>query len=386
MRAVAAIAAVELRRFLRDRSNIFFVFIFPLLLVGVIGSQFGDSASRGLVAVDAPPGDLRTALVDTLEAADVTVELSPADEARDRLARGRLDLTIRADRDAGRRFVDGRPLDLEVTVGSRTSAPVTEQRVRAAVASIDSERRRITALTDAGVARPDAVVALDAAAKDVSRPTVREVEDELSREFAGVTGVQVGAVGQTLLFVFLASLSGSATLIQARKLGVVRRTLAAPVSTGQVVVGEALGRLAIAVFQGFYIIVATLLLFGVEWGSLPIALVVVTVFSLVAAGGAMVIGSLLDDDAAASGIGVGVGLVAAALGGCMLPIELFPDTLKTVAKVTPHAWAHAALSDVQRHGDGLVDVLPEIAVLAAMAVAVLAAGATTLRRSLARAL
>ena len=33
MRTALAIAGVELRRFLRDRSNIFFVFIFPLLLV-----------------------------------------------------------------------------------------------------------------------------------------------------------------------------------------------------------------------------------------------------------------------------------------------------------------------------------------------------------------
>ena len=35
------IAGLELRRFLRDRSNIFFVFLMPLLLVLLIGAQFG---------------------------------------------------------------------------------------------------------------------------------------------------------------------------------------------------------------------------------------------------------------------------------------------------------------------------------------------------------
>ena len=36
-----AIAATNLRRFIRDRGNIFFVFIFPMLLILVLGSSFG---------------------------------------------------------------------------------------------------------------------------------------------------------------------------------------------------------------------------------------------------------------------------------------------------------------------------------------------------------
>jgi ABC-2 type transport system permease protein len=47
MRSVLVIAGVELRRFLRDRSNIFFVLIFPLLLVAWIGAQFGGGANAG---------------------------------------------------------------------------------------------------------------------------------------------------------------------------------------------------------------------------------------------------------------------------------------------------------------------------------------------------
>src|SRR5690606_25396887 len=122
---------------------------------------------------------------------------------------------------------------------------------------VGRESARANALVDAGADPATADELLEAARDEVRAPELREVEDELSREFAGVTGFQVGAVGQTLLFVFLSSLAGSATLIQARRLGVMRRTLAAPVSTRQAVAGEALGRLAIAVFQGAYIIVAT---------------------------------------------------------------------------------------------------------------------------------
>lgn len=209
---------------------------------------------------------------------------------------------------------------------------------------------------------------------------------EIAQEFAGLGQFDYGAASQVLLFVFLISLAGSTTLIQSRRLGVTRRTLAAPVTTGQTVVGQAVGRLVIAATQGTYIMAASMLLFGVDWGNLGLALLVVVVFGLVAAGAAMVLGSVVDNDAAASGVGVGVGLVMGALGGAMYPIELFPDTLRAVAHVTPHAWAGQALAEVQRHGAGLVDILPELGVLLGYAAVLLLVGAWLLRRSLARAI
>lgn len=63
-----------------------------------------------------------------------------------------------------------------------------------------------------------------------------------------------------------------------------------------------------------------MVLFGVGWGSLWLASLVLATFSVVAAAAAMLIGSLLDNASAASSAGVGLGLVLAALGGCMLPL------------------------------------------------------------------
>jgi ABC-2 type transport system permease protein len=147
-----------------------------------------------------------------------------------------------------------------------------------------------------------------------------------------------------------------------------------------------LGRWAIALFQGGYLMVATSLLFGVDWGSLPLALLVLLVFSLVAAGAAILLGTLLENEGAAAGAGIGFGLVLAALGGSMFPLELFPDTMRSISRLTPHAWAYEALADVQRRGAGLVEVLPELGVLAAMAALLVALGSWSLRRSLARAM
>src|SRR5690606_16526918 len=95
MRNVLTVAGVELRLFLRDRSNIFFVFVFPLLLVLMIGAQFGDNANAGRVAVSGAPGALTDSLMSELDGEEVTVSEQEWDAALEQLARGRLDVAVR---------------------------------------------------------------------------------------------------------------------------------------------------------------------------------------------------------------------------------------------------------------------------------------------------
>ncbi|QTE30993.1 ABC transporter permease [Pengzhenrongella sicca] len=387
MRAARAIAAVELRRFLRDRSNIFFVFIFPLLLVLVIGSQFGGDGGNGRVAIAGADSELGTAIATALVDDGVSVTRGGADSVRQQVARGRTDVGLFISAAAATAYDAGAPVVLEIVPGAQQGSPATVQRVRVAVAGVTVERGQVAALVGAGLGEDAALAALADAEAATTPPELRVVDvDRLTQEFDGLGQFDLGASGELLLFVFLASLAGSSTLIQTRRLGVMARTLAAPVSAGQALAGQALGRFTIAIFQGAYIMVATSLLFGVSWGNLWLSLLVLATFSAVAAGAAMVIGSVLDNDGAASGIGIGLGLVLAALGGCMLPLELFPETLRTVAHITPHAWAYDAFAEIQRRDGTLVDILPQLGVLAAMAAVLLALGTWSLRRSMARAL
>ncbi len=386
MRAALAITSVELRRFLKDRSNIFFVFVFPLLLVLFIGAQFGGSGG-GRVALTGAAGTFTTDLAAALEADDISVSRTGADDALEVVARGRADLAVVVPAAATDAYEADGDVAVQLVLGSGAQSQATAQRVQLVLDSLALARGQESALTGAGLAPDDARAALTAAGALVepSRIEITNVS-EIAREFAGLGQFDYGASSQVLLFVFLMTLSGATTLIQSRRLGITRRTLASPVTTGQTVVGQALGRLAIAATQGAYIMVTTLLLFGVDWGNMLLAFLVVAVFGLVSAGASMVLGSVIDNDAAASGVGVGVGMVLGALGGTMYPIELFPDSLRTIAHVTPHAWAAEALADVQRHGRGFVDILPELGVLLGFAAVLLLAGAWLLRRSLARAI
>lgn len=387
MRRVATIAGVELRRFLRDRSNIFFVFIFPLLLVLVVGAQFGGGGGPGRVAVAGEDSALRQDLVTALEQRNLEVGLADRDAALEQAARGRVGAAVLVPDGASEAYDAGGEVTLEVVPSSSATGLVVEQVVRTAVEGLSLERAQLQALTSRGVAAAEAGTALESARADAAPPELRITDvDEIAQEFSGLGQFDLGATSQLLLFVFLISTAASNTLIQARREGVIARTMAAPVTPVQALAGQAAGRWVICMFQGGYIMLATFLLFDVDWGSPLLALLVLAMFGAVAAGAVLLLGALLDNEAAASGVGVGLGLVLAGIGGGMLPLELFSDTLRTVAHVTPHAWAYEAYAELQRHDGGLVDILPQLGVLAAMAAVVLALGAWALRRSLERAM
>lgn len=387
MSAMLAIATVELRRFLRDKSNIFFVFIFPLLLILLLGSQFGAGSGQARVAIAGPGSALAQALTAKLQSAGVAVTASGENAARADLSRGRADVGLFLDDADGAAFDAGRPAELDVVMASQSSAQAVLQQVRTAVQAVGMERSQLAALAGAGIPEDRARPALDQAAAQVAVPTVEIVDtNDMAQEFRGLGKFDLGAAQQLLLFVFLSSLTGAATLIQARRFGVVGRVMSAPVSSGQVVAGQALGRFAIAFVQGGFIMAGTALLFGVDWGNLWLSALVLVLFCAVAAAAAMMVGSVIDNDTAAAGVGVGGGLVLGGLGGCMVPPEFFPEALATISYVTPHRWAYDAFAAIQRRDGTLGDILPQLGVLAGMAVALLVLGAWLLRRSLSRAL
>jgi ABC-2 type transport system permease protein len=384
--AVLAIGATSLRRFFRDRSNFFFVLVLPMLLVVAIGLQFGDAGSAGQVVL-VGSGPLADEMASELEAEDLVVErLADADGAREVVARGRADAAILVDAVDETRWAAGEPVQVMVIPGSQANGQASVATIRSVLGTLSNHRSAIDALTDEGAERGAAQRALAKAGGVGPTVKVSIVGQDLGEEFSGLGEFDLGAAQQLSLFMFLTALTGSALLIQSRELGVTRRELSAPVTAGQVIGGEVLSRFVISLAQGLYLVVGTAVLFGVNWGN-PLATgLVVAAFAGVSASAAMVLGSAMDNANAAGGLGIGLGLVVAALGGSMLPLELFPSGLLAVSAFTPHRWAYEAYSEIQRRGGGVVDVLPQLGVLVGMTALLLPLGAWLLRRSLSRAM
>lgn len=386
-RPVLAIAGTAVRRLLRDRSNLFFVFAFPALLIVLIGVQFGggDPGLRLAVHTGDDAGPLAAELVDVLDSRDeVTVDrYDTTDAAIDGVSRGAADgvLLLPSGYDAALRRGATAEVGFVTTPDSR--GPALRQVVAAVVsdqAQLLGAATLVVATTEAGF--DDAIEDARVAVASVPGVAVEVAEvgvDELAREFAGLGRFDLGAAQQLALFVFVTSLSAASALIQSRELGVAHRLLAGPVTARTVIAGELLGRFAVAMLQGLYIVVGTALVFGVDWGDPVGASSLLVLFAAVSAGAAMLLGSLLDTASQAAGVGVGVGLGLSALGGSMAPIELFPPVMERIAHVTPHAWLLEGFAELVRRDGTVVDVLPQLGALAGMAAVLLALAGWRLR-------
>lgn len=381
----ATIAGANLRRFLRDRSNVFFVFILPLGIVLLIGAQFGGDFSPriGVVASDDALGSSISAALE--QQPDIAV-VSYDDEG---------DLTRAVER-GGLSAGVVVPADLAATIdaggtgqvlflsrpdgfGPQMQAVVAEA-VSLTAAEIDAARY----VEARGVDRPAAAAAAQAAAAEVPDIEVGVTTAGESLFPTSLGQFDLGASSQLVLFMFLTGLAGSAAVIQTRKLGVTTRMMSTPTSVGTIVAGEALGRFAIVLVQGLYIMAATILLFRVDWGDPLGAATILVVFAVVGAGAALLFGTLFANDQQAGGVGVVAGLGLAALGGSMLPLELFSDSMQTVARFTPHAWANEAFAELVRRDGTVVDILPELGALLAFGAAFLALAAWRMRAIITR--
>lgn len=376
---VMAIATTGLRRLLRDRSNIFFVFILPLAIILMVGAQFGSGAGPRL-AVSAGDGPLASAVVTGLEERGFTVEMVESEEEvvseveRATVSAG---LTLPPDLDAAAGQA-GETLEAGFIArpdSSTSLQPVVDAVVREATGPMRVAR---FVAGETGHEVPEllgVVESIEVPGVEVRTETVGEAL------FPSGTGqFSVGAAQQLVLFVFLTVLTGSAAIIQSRQLGVTSRMLSTPTSPEMIVVGEASARFLIGIFQGLYIIVFTLVAFGVDWGSIVGALALLITFAAAAAGAAMLLGTLVRNDQQAGGLSVLLGLGMAAIGGCMFPLELFSPTMRRVAHVTPHAWAVDGFAELVYRGGGIADVLTEVAVLAGFALVLLTLSGWRLRR------
>lgn len=384
---VWAIGMANIRRMIRERSNIFFVFIFPIAIILLIGAQFGGGVNQVVGVHAADEGSIATAVVDALEGLeDIDVRSYDSEE----------ELFTAVEEGAAQAGVS-LPAAMEDTAAAGETVEIGY------VSRTDGTGPQLQAVVGAAVAdvmKP--VGAAQFAAVETGTPFEQTlvIAGEIA-EGGPEIGVQVTAVGESLfpdtlgqfdlgassqlvLFTFLTALAGSAALILTRQLGISQRMLSTPTSLGQIVVGESVGRFGTAMVQGVYIIVLTLIIFQVNWGDPIGATLLLVVFSAVGAAAGVLMGSVFSNDQQAGGVGVMLSIGLGALGGCMLPLELFSPTMQKVAHITPHAWALDGFAELVRRDGTTVDILPELGVLTLYAIVLLALASWRLRVAITR--
>ncbi|HET7338313.1 MAG TPA: ABC transporter permease [Candidatus Dormibacteraeota bacterium] len=387
MGKILVIGITNLRRTYRVRSNFFLSFVFPLLLILILGQTFGSSSQPRVGVVYEGSGPLGRAVASALGSVPgmTTVTVNDAASLQLQVERATLDGGVIIPSDFDQTVGAGRTAVVKFIAWPGRYAHQLSEDVNGAVARESALLGAAQfAVNQNAVPSFDAgVTAANAASSHLAPITVSESTAGTARFSRLVTEFDQGAWTQLDLFVFFMALMGGALgLIQSRRLGVARRMLATPTSTWTVIGGEVFSRFVIAVIQAIVIVFGSALLFQVAWGQPAGVAATILVYGVVSAAAGVLLGSLVRNEQQAAGVALLLGLGLAALGGSMVPIQVFPQTMQTIAHITPHAWANEAYVQLVGNGVGLTAILPQLAVLAAYAVGLLALASWRLHRVL----
>ncbi len=374
------IAAKDLRILLRDRSALVFLFGLPLVFVFTFGMIFGGrSSSRSaarivILAANRDQGAYGASLIAELRHLGLKVETTATEEQVEDAVGG-------GDRSLGLVIPPGFSRALEVAVagaGNDGGAPPAHVRVladpaQAQVASIargavlGAAQRIAVPLYMAQMPPAFRAFAEQQASSALRSPVALDMPSApQSGPASGPSPGDVIIPGFLVYFVFFMANGVAATLITERHEGTLRRILSAPISASQVLLGKLLARALLGALQ-----TAILLLIGVQVMQLHLAhalpgVVVVAAATIFAATGlGLLIATLGKTMEQIQGMTTLALLLMGTLSGCLIPRMFLPQSLQSLSRITPHAWALNAYQDLILRDRTLFSTLPNIAVVIA---------------------
>jgi ABC-2 type transport system permease protein len=186
----------------------------------------------------------------------------------------------------------------------------------------------------------------------------------------------------TVMFAFFLIGVVAGTFWSEKEEGQLRRLLSAPIGRWTIIAGKMLGYMVVVFLQVILLFGIGNLAFGMPLGKSPLGLVVVTlVLALVSTSLGMLIAALSCSAKQADGLGTMLGFVLGALGGCIFPFFTgnYGGTLRTISQFTPHAHALQGYLKLIENNATLVQVLPQVGILALFAVVFFGISAWRLR-------
>jgi len=373
--------------FLRSRSNLMWMFLMPPFFMWVTGMAAGGGhgpAERTRVVIRAAqPGPVTQALAQRLEALRYAVRILPP--SGDLVPASAVSSVPDVSASAGPSAPDvsasmylSVPDDFESRVLAGEKTPLTlrpggddamslqldEARVRRAVIRTLGDLAILamadSGLTDAGFARLAA------------RPPAVALDVRLAFPAPRVpTGMRQSVPGILVMFILMVLVTGGTErLFVDRKEGLLRRLASSPLTRGEIVLSRIVSRSIIGMFMAVFALILGATLFHIDWGSRwLLLLLVLAVYTLAAAGLAVLLSTLARSIGQAIGLGVVSTILMAALGGCWWPIEIVPRSMQVLSLCLPTGWAMQGMHRLMELDRGLVSALPAIGALAGFALA-----------------
>lgn len=431
MRAAIAIALKDLRLLARDKANLFFTFVFPVLIAIFFGVLFRNAGATTdsivLTVVDECACDSSRDFVKALDddAMIVATVLPTRTEAETAVRRGEALACIVLPESfaaGAESMFAGGGIEIEAIVDPSRKAEaallvgkLNELAFRQLGQSLGDpeEMSRMTDNARASVEGASDLAPVDKGLLNdlfdsldrLSSQRTRGDDDPLGEggPFGGSGGWSPARVTVTepptrrggppssyavtfpqgIAWVLMSAIAAfAASIARERTRGTMLRLSVAPVSVGTILFGKALGCFIACVLGTILLLVIARVGFGVDLGDLPLLAVAVIVSGASGAGVMMLIGGVFRTEAAAEGAGRAVVLVLAMIGGGTIPLAFMPPFMQVVSSFSPFKWAIQATEGAVWRGFTAADMAQPLAILVAITVACGGIGFVMIRRTM----
>jgi len=381
-------AAKDTKLFVKDRFALGFALLFPIMFVVGFSLAMGsfeaeDEQLTFTVATHEEDGLSNEIIAAIAGPPDANVRVRSYEEANRAVDDGELDGFVAFPADFTASLMVGRPTSIEVVAreGAVDKQAALEGFARALAGQISNAHTAFQA-----VFQLQGTLAGGAAGAGME--TLPEVP-----ELIGFRTEQVGDIepvhssnftlpGYLTMFVFFAAALGAEAIARERQTQTLERLMSNGVRRESIILGKYLGTVYRGLAQIAVLWVFGILVFRINLGVSPVAVVLISILMVLASSGfGVLLASFIRTQRSASSVGVLFSLTLAPLGGCWWPLFITPDWMQTLAKVTPHAWANTGFNKLMLFGAEFGDVVPEMVALAAFGAVLLAAALWKFRLS-----
>jgi ABC-2 type transport system permease protein len=175
--------------------------------------------------------------------------------------------------------------------------------------------------------------------------------------------------GWAMMFLMFTLTASSSSLFEEKKNGVVLRLLASPISRVQILWSKYLYNLSLGIFQLIVLFVGGSLLFKIDIYSNVVNLLLIIIAAAMACTAfGMLLSAISKSEAQSRGLGTFLILTMSSIGGAWFPTTFMPGYIQSFSKLTLVYWSMDGFLQVLWRGVGIVDLLPNLAVLLGMSV------------------
>jgi ABC-2 type transport system permease protein len=185
-----------------------------------------------------------------------------------------------------------------------------------------------------------------------------------------VSGYAQASAGMMVQFSIFGLITSAMVLMLERKSGTLQRLLTSPIRPYEVIAGHVLAMFCIVFAQQLILVIVGQLVFGVNYASQPLAiLLMISVLSLWAASLGLLISVLSRKEDQVITLSLIAMFVFAALGGAWFPLEVAGKAFAAVGHIMPTAWAMDGFQNILIRGLAFQSVLLPAGVLLLYALA-----------------